>query len=149
MPSLIPIWKEDNKLKLRKTEERVELFCRLRKKWLLLTPEEWVRQGLINFLADEIHYPEKLMAAEKQVKVFDTFKRFDLLVYNRSMSPFLLAECKEPETDLTPDVLDQAIRYNTTLVAPYLAITNGYECALFDLTDTNKLHTLKTFPDFL
>ena len=148
MQSLIRIWKEDNKLKLHKNEERVEVFCRLRKKWLLLTPEEWVRQTLVNFLADEMKYPEKLMAVEKSIRVFETSKRFDLVVYSRNVHPFLLAECKEPETNLTPDILDQAIRYNTTLVANYLAITNGYESVVLDLTDKNNIRHLNAFPEY-
>ncbi|MBK7359049.1 MAG: type I restriction enzyme HsdR N-terminal domain-containing protein [Saprospiraceae bacterium] len=101
------------------------LFDPVRKKWMAETPEETVRQCLIQYLNLKHHIPLSRMAVEKQVAVYQLKKRFDLVVYNKMAQAFLLVECKAPQIQILQDVLDQAARYNIQLKAPYLMVSNG------------------------
>lgn len=103
------------------------IFCSLRKRWLLLTPEEWVRQNFAAYLMQVLHYPQAMIAAEKGLIVNGLKKRFDLLVYDAAHKPWLLVECKEEGVPLTEAVLQQALRYNLVAPVPFIVITNGKE----------------------
>jgi type I site-specific restriction endonuclease len=116
----------DYALRLRRIEERNEIFCPLRKKWFVLTPEEWVRQHVVQWLSQEKKYPLSLIAAEKTITVNQRTKRCDLIVYDLNGKPFLLVECKAPEVAITEAVFDQAARYNLTLNADLFLLTNGF-----------------------
>jgi hypothetical protein len=112
--------------RIRKNEKNTEeIFDRVRKKFVALTPEEWVRQHLIEFLVEEKKFPHSLLAVEKQLKLNSTLKRTDLLAYSSSLQPVLLAECKAPEIKLDIHVLTQALRYNLVMNVDNLIITNG------------------------
>ena len=101
------------------------VYCLLRRRYLVLTPEEWVRQHVINLLSTQYAYPVALMRIEGSLRVNRLAKRTDLVVYDRGGKPFLLFECKAPTVPLTRAVVEQALRYNLTLKAPYLAVSNG------------------------
>lgn len=101
------------------------IFDRIRKKWLLLTPEEWVRQNFIRYLIDVKKYPSTLIALEKSIRLGELRKRFDILVYDRDHKPWIMIECKSPAIDLDQSVLHQVLRYHIAIPAGMLVITNG------------------------
>jgi hypothetical protein len=101
------------------------IFDELRRKWLTLTPEEWVRQHFVRFLEKEKLFPKSLMALEKKVMINGLSQRFDLLVYDRKGNPLLIAEFKSPDVQIDQNTFDQASRYNSVLHAPYFLISNG------------------------
>lgn len=101
------------------------VFDGIRKKWLLLTDEEWVRQNFVAYLIRNMQYPATLIALEKALLVNELKKRFDVLVYDSRHQPWLLVECKAPQVVLDAAVLQQALRYNIAVPVPYLVITNG------------------------
>src|SRR5690606_30339133 len=100
------------------------IFDRLRRRWLVLTPEEWVRQNFVQVLIQE-GYPSGLIAQEKRIKVGELYKRFDILVYDTNHKPWLMVECKAPEIQLTEETLRQLLRYHISVPVNYLVITNG------------------------
>jgi hypothetical protein len=101
------------------------VFDTLRKKWLLLTPEEWVRQNFVHYLTIERKYPATLIALEKEIKLGELKKRFDILVYNAAHQPWMIVECKAPSVKLSDEVVRQALRYSISIPATYIIITNG------------------------
>lgn len=101
------------------------IFDSIRKKWLVLQDEEWVRQNFVHFLIAVKKYPQSLIALEKEIKLGTLKKRFDILVYNQQHTPWMLIECKAPDINLTDEVLQQALRYNIVMPSQYLIITNG------------------------
>lgn len=101
------------------------IFDSLRKKWLLLTPEEWVRQNFLSYLVKVQAYPATLIALEKQIKVGEMLKRFDILVYDTNHRPWMMVECKGPDIALRESTLEQLLRYHISTPAKYLVITNG------------------------
>jgi type I site-specific restriction endonuclease len=121
------------------------IFDTIRKKWVRLLPEEWVRQQFIRWLIEEQHYPAALIAVEQSVSKW----RADLVVYDRQGQPFLVVECKRHTITLSRDTLMQVLRYNALLKAPYWAITNGEEVYLFSVnTETQNVEALDEFPPF-
>lgn len=123
-----------------------EIFCINRKKWVLLTPEEWVRQNLLLYLIHKVGYPKSLIAVERQIKVGDLSKRFDIVCYKNN-EPFIVIECKKMSVSLTDDVLMQVLRYNMKVNAKYLIITNGLDCFGFE-KEENRLKEIEVFPDY-
>ncbi|RYY40969.1 MAG: type I restriction enzyme HsdR N-terminal domain-containing protein [Chitinophagaceae bacterium] len=111
------------------------VFDALRRMWLLLTPEEWVRQNFLNYLQRELHYPAAFIALEKVIRLNDLKKRFDILVYDRSHQPWMIVECKASEVPLAPHVLDQALRYNISVPVSFVVITNGPETMAWEKKD--------------
>ncbi len=101
------------------------IFDFIRKQWLLLNEEEWVRQNFIQFLVQELKYPLELIAVEKEIQLGDLKKRFDILIYDRDHKPWMLIECKASEILLDEKVLHQVLRYNISMPANFLVITNG------------------------
>jgi len=101
------------------------VFDAIRKKWLLLTPEEWVRQHVVNYLIHEKGYPLSLISLEKEIELNGNKKRYDIVVYTKQLTPEIIIECKSPEIPLSEKVLEQALRYNLILNVNYVFITNG------------------------
>lgn len=101
-----------------------EVFDPVRKVWIVLTPEEWVRQNFILFLLSQ-NYPSALIAVEKQIMVGNLTKRCDIVVYGRDVQPFMIVECKKMDELLSQKTLEQILRYHSSLQPPYLIITNG------------------------
>ena len=119
--------------RFKNTENKVAVFDVLRKKFVLLTPEERVRQHVVHFLLKEKAIPKSLLNVEKQLKVKNLFKRYDVLAYNPDGSIHLVVECKAPSVPVTQETFDQIARYNLTLQAQFLMVTNGlqhYFCQL-------------------
>lgn len=119
--------------KLRFNNGRQHIFDPVRHKYVALTPEEWVRQHLIQYLITIKGYPISIIGVEKQLLLNRQPKRFDLVVFARNAEPFLLVECKAPGVEVTEKTFDQAARYNMLLKASYFLITNGmyhYPCRL-------------------
>lgn len=125
-------------------------FDQQRKKWLVLTPEEWVRQHAISYLINHLGYPQGLLKMEGGQKVHGLARRFDLLAFSRKGTPLLLLECKAPQVKITQSVFDQIGAYNLTQKAPYLVVTNGLQhfCCLVDFEQgaVTWLSELPTFP---
>ena len=101
------------------------IFDLIRKQWLLLNEEEWVRQNFIQFLVQELKYPAELIAVEKEIQLGELKKRFDILVYDSDHKPWMLVECKANDILLNEKVLHQVLRYNISMPANFLVITNG------------------------
>ena len=115
------------KFKLKSSENKTLIFDNLRKKYFVLTPEEWVRQHFVQFLIDEKKYPVSLIAFEKQLTINNRKKRTDILVFNADGNPDIIVECKAPQIKITQATFDQIARYNLKLKANYLIVTNGLE----------------------
>lgn len=113
--------------KLKKEGGRLQIFDAIRKKYVVLTPEEWVRQNFMQYLIQEKQFPQSLMAVEAGLKINQLKKRTDLLVYDKSGLPFLMVECKAPEVKITQSTFDQIARYNIVFRVKYLVVTNGLE----------------------
>ena len=109
----------------KKEGDRDYLFDDLRKKWVLLTPEEWVRQHLIRYLVRVMNYPASLIAVEKEIRLGERKKRFDILIYDHSHQPWMMIECKSMEVALDETVLEQLLRYHISVPVRYLLISNG------------------------
>ena len=107
------------------------IFDELRKQWVRLTDEEWVRQNFLQYLLQVKKYPASLIAVEREIRLGELKKRFDILVFDQQHQPWLMVECKGMEIALQESVLDQALRYNIAVPVPYLVITNGSFCAGF------------------
>lgn len=135
--------------RIRETAQKKEIFDRIRKKWVALTPEEWVRQNFLMYLISEKNYPESLMAVEAGFKLYKRKKRSDIVVYNNQGEPVLIVECKAPEVKINQDVFDQVARYNMALKVNYLIVTNGLEhycCYL--VYEKNSYHFFKKIPEY-
>ena len=105
--------------------DRRYIFDQIRKTWLLLTEEEWVRQNFINFLVKGLEYPSAFIALEKEIQLYELKKRFDILVYDRNHQPWMMIECKGADIVLNEDVLQQVLRYNVSVPVKFIIITNG------------------------
>lgn len=111
--------------RFKNSENKPYIFDEIRKKFIVLTPEEWVRQHVVQFLLLDKKYPKSLINVEKLVKVNDINKRYDGIVFNSDGSIFLLIECKAPEVTISQQTFDQIAQYNLVLKAEYLMVTNG------------------------
>ena len=125
------------------------IFDEVRGKFVALTPEEWVRQNFLKFMAQHLGYPSVLTGVEKLLKVNGLSQRCDILVFNRKGHSVLIVECKAPSVNIDVSTLSQAARYNTTLKVPYLVLTNGLKhyCIYTD-TKTGQSSSQNGFPSF-
>lgn len=125
------------------------IFDEVRGKYVALTPEEWVRQNFLRFMADQLKYPTALTGVERMLKVNGLSQRCDILLYNRRGVPVLIVECKAPSVPVNLKTLNQAARYNTTLKVPYLVLTNGktHYCIKTEV-ETGDFEALRGFPAF-
>ncbi len=125
--------------KIKKKDDKLFIFDILRKKYVFLTPEEWVRQHFVHFLINQYHYPKALMKAEGGLKYNNLPKRTDLVIFDNYGKPYIVVECKDVFVPLTQAVFEQAARYNYVLKAPYLIVVNGLEyhcCRIDHITQT-------------
>ncbi len=111
--------------RMKKENDKEFIFDVLRKKWIGLTPEEWVRQNFVQYLLQEKRYPATLVAIEKEIRLGELKKRFDVLVYNGRHEPWMMIECKAADIPLDDSVLQQILRYNISVPVPFTIITNG------------------------
>jgi hypothetical protein len=143
---MIKINYPDKKPVIKTAAGREWIFCTIRKKWMVLTPEEWVRQNLLLYFIEELNYPASLMAVEKQLQLGDLKKRFDIVLYKNAL-PFMLVECKEMNVPISQKTLDQVMRYNINLQADYFVITNGTDCYGFK-KEEGEMRNVNVFPVF-
>ncbi len=121
----------------------------MRKKYFVLTPEEWVRQHFVQFLIEEKKYPVSLIALEKQLTINNRKKRTDILIFNAVGEPDIIVECKAPQIKISQDTFDQIARYNLKLKANYLIVTNGLEHFFCKMDFENETYIfLKDIPDY-
>lgn len=135
--------------RFKNSENKVSIFDAIRKKFIILTPEEWVRQHVVQFLLEEKKYPKSLINVEKVLMVNGLRKRYDIVVFNPNGTIFILIECKAPEVKISQATFDQIARYNMTLEAEFLMVTNGlnhYFC-LMDF-ENEKYEFLRALPDY-
>ncbi|MFY8091361.1 MAG: type I restriction enzyme HsdR N-terminal domain-containing protein [Chitinophagaceae bacterium] len=133
-------------MKIKIIDNKQFVFDDIRKKWLLLTPEEKVRQHVVQYLIQEKKIPKSLIALEKLITVNEMKKRFDVLVY-KATKPWLLVECKEPNVELNDMALQQVLNYNNVLQVPYFAITNGENLFVWKI-ENSRLLQLNDFPNW-
>jgi len=115
------------KFRLKRQNEKVYIFDSYRKKYVVLTPEEWVRQNVLEFLVKEKGYPKDWIAVEKEININGLKRRYDALVYNKNEDVYLLIEFKAPKIKIDEKVFSQIAAYNFKLKAPYLLVSNGME----------------------
>ncbi len=125
------------------------IFDSIRKKFVVLTPEEWVRQNFIQYLVREKKYPEALMAVEKQIMVNGKQRRFDLLIYLKNGQPLLIAEFKAPGVKISQDAFDQVVRYNMALRVERVVVSNGLQHFACEIDyPNNSYHFLQGIPEY-
>ena len=134
-------------VKIEKRDDVDKVFDGIRKRWILLTPEEWVRQNLLQYLLKTQHYPASLIAIEKEIMLGELKKRCDIVVYNRDSRPWMIVECKEMNAVLDHKVVDQILRYHISLPADFLVITNGSYCFGFK-KERNLFKEIDAFPNY-
>ena len=135
--------------RLKSSENKTLIFDIIRKKYVVLTPEEWVRQHVLRFLLEEKNYPASLIAVEKKLKIHTRTKRTDIVVYNTQGTPEVLIECKAPSVKITQDAFDQIARYNLTANASYLMVTNGLSHFFCQIDAENETYVfLKDIPEY-
>ena len=135
--------------KLKSNENKTLIFDKWRKKYLVLTPEEWVRQHFVEFLISEKKYPVSLIAIEKQVTINNLKKRTDIVVFSSDGIPNIIVECKAPYIKIAQNTFDQIARYNLKLKANYLIVTNGLQHYFCKLDTENETYIfLKDIPDY-
>jgi type I site-specific restriction endonuclease len=113
--------------KLRIANKSKQIFDPIRRKWVANTPEEWIRQHMIQYLISEKQFPQSLIAVEMPITVNQTAKRCDIVLFNHDAKPIVIVECKAPNVALSQNTFDQAAVYNLTLLVDYLLITNGID----------------------
>lgn len=135
--------------RLKSSENKPYIFDLVRKKFVSLAPEEWVRQHVLHYLIYTKSYPKHLINVEKEIKVGQTKKRYDIVVYQPDGSLFLMVECKAPSIAISQAVFDQIARYNLPLQASYLMVTNGLAHYYCTMDYQNEQYTfLRTLPDY-
>ncbi|MDR6967507.1 hypothetical protein J2X31_001518 [Flavobacterium arsenatis] len=135
--------------RFKNSENKTAIFDEIRKKFIILTPEEWVRQNVVQYLLQEKKYPKSLINVEKLLKINGLVKRYDVVVFNNDGSIFILVECKAPEIKVSQTTFDQIARYNMTLQAEYLMVTNGLNHYFCQMDFENEKYTfLRELPDY-
>lgn len=136
-------------IKLGGTKDKPTIFDILRKRYIALTPEEWVRQHFIHYLIEHKHYPATLLANEVQLKIADKSMRADSVLYTRSLQPKMIIEYKAPSVRITQKVFNQIIAYNYLLQVDYLIVSNGIDsyCCKMDYENKKYLY-LDQIPDY-
>ena len=136
-------------LKIKLVKGITQVFDAVRKKYLVLTSEEWVRQHFIHYLNSEKKYPLGLMGVEKIVKYNGQSTRADIILYTNMGKPNMIVECKAPEVKITQDTFDQIAKYNFKLKVDFLVVTNGMQhfCCALDY-ENNKINFLKEIPQY-
>lgn len=135
--------------RFKNSENKTAIFDEIRKKFIILTPEEWVRQNVVQYLLQQKKYPKSLINVEKLLKINGLVKRYDVVVFNNDGSIFILVECKAPEVKISQQTFDQIARYNMTLNAEYLMVTNGYNHYFCQMDFENERYSfLRELPDY-
>ena len=144
MVSLQLVMAENKGIQIRENEGRREVLDPVRRRWVALTPEEEVRQGVIAMLHEHYGYPLEVMQVEGAIEVNGLSRRCDIVVY-RDAAPYMIVECKRPDVAITQKVCDQACRYNTVLRVPLLMLTTGRQQVVVEVDFENR--RLKQLPE--
>ncbi|MCF8361933.1 MAG: type I restriction enzyme HsdR N-terminal domain-containing protein [Prolixibacteraceae bacterium] len=139
----------DADLRFKEISSRIYVFDESRKKYVVLTPEEWVRQRCLHYLSNHKNYPGSLLTVEKGIRVNNREFRYDIVAYSKAAKPLLLVECKAPEVKIDQKVFDQIAVYNFELKVPYLLVTNGlsHYCCKVNF-DSRNYNFLREVPDY-
>ena len=132
--------------KIKAINGKDQIFDPFRKIWVVLTPEEWVRQNLLQYLVQTLKYPSSLIAVEKEIKLGELSKRFDIVVYKNEL-PWMIIECKEAKVSLNEKTMGQILQYQQVLTAQYLFMSNGHE-TMGAKIESGKLQALQNFPEY-
>jgi hypothetical protein len=134
---------------VKKDEGKIWIFDIIRKRFIVLTPEEWVRQHFVNFLINDLKYPKALIKIETGLVYNKLNKRSDIIIYDRQGLPWMVIECKAPEQKLNTQTLEQVTMYNASMKAKYIAVTNGmiHFCCEINWEERNT-NLLKAFPEY-
>jgi len=136
--------------RFKNSENKVAIFDEIRKKFIILSPEEWVRQHVVHYFLTEKKYPKSLINVEKLLKINGLTKRYDVVVFNPDGSIFILVECKAPEVKISQSTFDQIARYNLTMKAQYLMVTNGHNHYFCQMDfDNEKYQFLSALPNYI
>ncbi len=136
--------------RFKNNENKISIFDVIRKRFVILQPEEWVRQHCVHYLIENKGYPKSLINVEKELTVNKLRKRYDIVVFNSDGSIYLIVECKSPNITINQSTFDQIAQYNLSLNASYLMITNGlnhYYCQM-DFKE-EKYQFLKDIPKYI
>ena len=136
----------DYNFRIKKEKNKELIFDEVRLQWIVLTPEEWIRQNFLQYLIRVKKYPKSLLSIEKIISLGELKKRCDIVVYKNNL-PWMIVECKEMNTDLNVPVLEQILRYNIGLPVKYLVLTNGNKTFAFELSE-NGLIEINELPVF-
>ena len=147
---MLPLNLPSYPIKMQQRDGKNVIFDSLRKKFVALTPEEWVRQHFVHYLTDVKGYPTGLLANEVQLDLNGTRKRCDTVLYNKDLSARMIVEYKAPHVEITQAVFDQITRYNMVLKVEYLIVSNGLQhyCCRIDYT-TMRYSFLPEIPDYI
>lgn len=150
MTSIVPLNLPKTNLSLSRSGKNIYVNCLVRRKKIILTPEEWVRQHFIAFFIKELSYPQGLMSVEKKIKYGDLDKRWDLAVFNTNQDCFLLMECKAPNVKITKTVFEQSLLYYKKLQADYLVMSNGLNHVIMKKNkSSNRFEKIDVFPNYI
>jgi len=144
---MIPITYPPPEFSMKQMEGKDWLFDPIRKKWVIITPEEWVRQNFIQYLIKTLQYPAASIAVEKGFTLGELQKRVDILVYHQH-TPWMLIECKETNIPLNDKILQQILAYHISIPCPYIIVTNGNNTIGFALDATGKATSINQMPAF-
>jgi hypothetical protein len=132
--------------KIKEENKKEFIFDEVRRKWVRLTDEEWIRQNFLQYLIKEKQYPASLIGVEKEIKLGELKKRCDIIIYKEN-NPWMIVECKEPGIVLDEKVFHQILRYNQSIESVYLIITNGSNNFCWKI-ENNKLTELHKVPEW-
>ena len=128
--------------KIKKENNNTIIFDKIRKKWIILTPEEWVRQNFISYILEK-NYPKSLINCEKVFYINKVSKRYDIVVYGSSGDVKILVECKSYDVNLIKEHFDQVMIYNLELKSKYVIVTNGLRHFYFEFDEDEKIYKQK------
>ena len=135
--------------RIKEHDDKKLIFDNFRRRWIMLTPEEWVRQNFVRYLTEIKHFPASLVAIERSLRINQHDFRTDIVLFSRSGAPIVVVECKAPEVKISQQVFDQIARYNLEIRVNYLIVTNGlnHYCCRFD-RDELTYTFLPEIPDY-
>ena len=149
MHPIVPLNLPKTELSITKKNELLYVNCLVRKKSIILSPEEWVRQHFIAYYIDKLNYPKGLISVEKTIKYGDLDKRWDLAVFKTNQDCFLLLECKAPNIKITKSVFEQSLIYYKHLQADYLVLSNGIDHLIMRKNNSSKqFEQIDFFPEY-
>ena len=133
--------------RLKREGKGLKIYDIIRKKYVVLTPEEWVRQHVVHYLIRYKGFPTALMAVEREISLFGRKKRFDILCFDKKGDCAMIVECKAPDIPITQEVFDQVFAYNMEVEAGYVAVTNGYSHYCCKMEADGKIRLMEDFPE--